>query len=75
MAINYVVVNYKIKGKHISWQHLRDLYKKCQNSTGLTLLKKIKWEHLFLTSYSRMRVDLAVQVIIIIAIANYTITP
>ena len=45
-----------------SWQHLRDLYKKCQNKTGLTFLKKVKWKHLVLTSYSRMRVDLAVQV-------------
>lgn len=52
----------QINGKHISWQHLRDLYRKCQTETGLTIIKKIKWEHLVLTSYSRMRVDLAVQV-------------
>ena len=31
-------------------------------SKGLTLMPKLKLEHLKLTSYSRMRVDLAAQV-------------
>ena len=30
--------------------------------SGLTLLHKVKWEHIYLTSYSKMRVDLAAQV-------------
>ena len=42
----------QINGKHISWRHLEELY----------LLKKIKLEHLKLTSFSRMRVDLVAQV-------------
>ena len=31
-------------------------------AVGLTLLPKLKREHIWLTSYSKMRVDLAVQV-------------
>ena len=34
------------------------------NSHGLTLLPKLKREHIQLTSYSKMRVDLAAQVCI-----------
>ena len=41
------------------------LYHKCQpavTSPGLTLLPKLKYEHINLTSFSKMRVDLAAQV-------------
>ena len=44
-----------------------ELYKKCQETSaaaGLYLLKKLKLEHVRLNSYSRMRVDLAAQVLI-----------
>ena len=44
-----------------------DLYNKHRgigSGMGLTLLPKLKMEHISLTSYSKMRVDLAVQVII-----------
>ena len=51
----------------LSWQHLVDLYEgdagKC---SGLTLLPKLKFEHINLTSFSKMRVDLAAQVILYI---------
>ena len=33
-----------------------------KNSNGLSILHKIKWENVHLTSYSKMRVDLAAQV-------------
>ena len=33
-----------------------------RTSAGLALVKKLKYEHVYLTSYSKMRVDLAVQV-------------
>ena len=33
--------------------------------TGLAMVPKLKYEHLHLTSFSKMRVDLAVQVITI----------
>ena len=56
----------QINGKRILWKHLRDLYEaKCavaKRSQGLFLLKKLSREHLELTSYSRMRVDLAAEV-------------
>ena len=49
-------------GKHISWTHLQDLYDKTHFASGLSLVKKLKREHLHLNSYSRMRVYLAAQV-------------
>ena len=56
-------------GKFIEWSHIRGLYKKLQEmattSSGLTLLPKLKYEHVYLTSMSKMRVDLAAQVICI----------
>lgn len=56
----------QINGKDILWRHLYTLYEaKMEMSTrskGLYMLKKLSREHLHLTSYSRMRVDLAVEV-------------
>ena len=44
-------------------KHLQDLYKKLSGmavqSKGLSLVPKLKSEHINLTSFSRMRVDLA----------------
>ena len=58
------------KGKSILWEQLRKLYEAkislSSCSEGLFLLKMLSKEHLDLTSYSRMRVDLAVEVSIII---------
>ncbi len=52
--------------KFILWQHIKDLYEKVKEmavaSNGLTLLPKLTYEHIYLTSYSKMRVDLAAQV-------------
>ena len=33
-----------------------------RNAGGLSLLPKLKYEHIYLTSFSKMRVDLAAQV-------------
>lgn len=55
----------QFEGKYIQWSHLRDLYKKSRpdvKSPGLTLLPKLRYEHIDLTSFSKMRVDLASQV-------------
>ena len=49
-------------GKYISWLHLSAIYNKCTARSGLSLLPKLKLEHIRLNSYSRMRVYLAVQV-------------
>jgi hypothetical protein len=64
-------------GKYILWQHLVDIYDKTRNESGLFMGKKLKREHTHLTSFSRMRVDLAAQVLslsVAKAMEFYTIT-
>ena len=46
----------------ISWDHLKELYRAQADDTGLALIPKLKFEHIHLTSYSKMSVDLAAQV-------------
>lgn len=49
--------------KSISWRHLEELYvRNTGQNSGLVLLPKLKYEHVHLTSFSKMRVDLAAQV-------------
>ena len=65
---NYDLITTSIiqnNGKYISWLHLSSIYNKCTARSGLSLLPKLKLEHIRLNSYSRMRVYLAVQVCII----------
>lgn len=62
----------QINGQDISWQHLVSLYNE-HKGKGLTIQKKLKWEHIKLTSYSKMRVDLAAQVQIISFSVSYTV--
>ena len=51
-------------GREISWKHIEKLYEDDRRpGVGLTLLPKIKREHIKLNSFSKMRVDLAAQVI------------
>lgn len=56
----YIILEY------LSWKHIVDLYeanKGRKQSVGGGLYKlKLKREHVFLTSYSKMRVDLAAEV-------------
>ncbi len=53
-------------GKEILWEHVQDLYHRdsgAQKSAGgLSLVPKLNYEHIYLTSFSKMRVDLAAQV-------------
>ena len=49
----------------MTWKHIRDLYDRCRiasDRSGLSVLPKLNLEHVDLTLYSRMRVDLAAQV-------------
>ena len=45
------------------WYHLVKLYERTQSETGLYIGKRLKLEHLKLTSYSKMNVRLAAQVL------------
>ena len=51
----------------MTWQHLLQLEEALRHcsvtSGGLTIAHKFKREHFHLTSYSKMRVDLAVQIL------------
>ena len=56
---------YANEERFVSWKHLQDLYRKsCETSdpAGFKLVSKLKIEHVEMTSFSRMRVDLAAQV-------------
>ena len=47
----------------MKWSHISDLYFKknsaLKDSPGLSLVPKLTYEHISLTSFSKMRVDLA----------------
>ena len=53
-------------GSSIDWNFVVQLYKRNTgahtNTPGLSLVPKLKYEHVYLTSFSKMRVDLAAQV-------------
>ena len=52
-------------GKEIAWSHLQQLYHMNRPKTdtpGLAVVHKLKYEQVNLTSFSKMRVDLAAQV-------------
>lgn len=63
---NYVLLYMQVNGQYIEWKQVEDVYKKNNDmqiqSQGLSILPKLKREHVHLTSFSRMRVDLAAQV-------------
>lgn len=51
------------QGKDINWRHIIALYLHNGGATtGLHLIPKLKYEHDYLTSQLKMRVDLATQV-------------
>ena len=53
---------YQNNGEHILWDHLEELYKQSQAESGLYIGRRLTYEHLHLTSYSKMKVNLAAQV-------------
>ena len=60
MFASYIQCN----GSDILFQHITDMYyNDREKSMGLLLLPKIKLEHIQLTPFSRMRVDLSAQVL------------
>ena len=58
-----------LNGQYIAWDQVRSLYQQLStmyvNSGGLTLLPKLKLEHVNLTSFSCLRMDLAAQVSVV----------
>ena len=68
-ALSISTVHYtllQINGCELKWQHLVDLYEDgkgaCREAPGLNMLHKLTREHVYLNSYSKMKVSLAVQV-------------
>ena len=63
-TFKFYVTLLTVQWKDISWQHITNLYYQDRRpGVGLTLLPKIKLEHIKLNSFSKMRVDLATQVL------------
>ena len=56
----YVCLSQK-GGQYILWKHIENLYHK-RSESGLYMGKQLKREHIYLTPFSKMRVDLAAQV-------------
>ena len=58
----------------VVWHHIQELYAKISNtaiaSRGISNLPKLKQEHISLTSYSRMWVDLVAQVTLVNQISS-----
>ena len=49
----------------ILWDHIKELYKEdVKAGMGIRLVPKLKLEHVQLTPFSKMRVDLAAQVLV-----------
>ena len=67
-----VHIYFQCDGKEISWRHLEDLYRRNRGETGLVLVPKLKYEHIRLTSFSKMRVDLATQVSTSLYMSTFT---
>jgi hypothetical protein len=50
-------------GKNILWDHLVTLYNEIQADSGLYIGRRLTSEHIHLTSFSKMKVNLAAQVL------------
>ena len=50
-----------LNGQHISWEDL--VNNRSRTTSGLSLLPKLKNDHIYFASYSRMHINLAAQVI------------
>ena len=68
----YHMTTLQCDGKELRWRHITDLYHRntgaIRSAPGLSILPKLSYEHVMLTSFSKMRVDLAAQVYIYIIV-------
>ena len=64
--IMLIFFDVQCNGSDIKWKYITDLYlqntEQVTETPGLSLVPKIKHEYVHLTSFSKMRVDLAAQV-------------
>ena len=52
--------NVQKNGREITWKHLVTLYERDRGKgSGLAMVPRLKFEHIHLSSFSKMRVDLA----------------
>lgn len=58
--------NIQCNGQNIRWDYIIKLYERnvgaITETPGLSMVPKLKYEHIKLTSFSKMRVDLAAEV-------------
>ncbi len=62
---------YRIMASILLWDHLRYLYENSQAASGLYIGHRLTREHVNLTSFSKMKVNLATQVLKNKLIHNY----
>lgn len=62
ILITCIVLVMQRNGKHTLWEHLRYLQTYTQAESGLFIGTRLTHEHINLTSYSKMKVNLAAQV-------------
>ena len=64
--IMLIFCDIQCNGSDMKWKCITDLYvrntEQVTGTPGLSLMPKIKYEHVHLTRFSKMRVDLAAQV-------------
>ena len=63
-------------GKWISWKHVESLFlhETATTTPGIRLAHKLTREHVWLTPYAKMRVNLAAQVCLTYVIYQYNVT-
>lgn len=57
---NFTILQFR--GHSISWKYIWQLYEIATKAAGVTTMPRLKYEHVHLTPFSKMRVDLAAQV-------------
>ena len=67
VTVNFCTLLFQYNGQTIDWKFIVKLYQRNigalthMHTPGLSLTHKLKYEHIYFTSFSKMRVDLAVQ--------------
>ena len=59
----FLFLSQQNNGKYICWDQLKQLYDMdTAKVVGMRILPKLKFAHIYLTAFSKMRVDMAAQV-------------